>query len=408
MTGLNLTAAISPDGRRLVFPARGPDGKQQLATRLLDQAQPTLLPGTEDGGDPFFSPDGQWIGFFAGGKLKKISVQGGAPVMLCYTAPRFGYGASWGEDGTIAASIGNLDPLSLDSRRRGQLKPLTKLGTGEVSHRWPQILPGGSAVLFTASSSASTVGRTPTSKQFRLKTGETKICAARRILSAAICPRGYLVYLHQGVLFGVRFDPDRLEVQARPCRFWKMWLPIRPPAAASSIFSQHGNIGVPGGQGRGSDMAGGLARQFRENAASARHAGRIREPRFSPDGRKLAFAQRRRHLHLRPGAGHDEPADVRGQRERAGLGAGWKHIVFQAAAGGIFWVRSDGAGEPQRLLGVPNNGVPWSFSPDGRRLAYYETNPEAGLRHLDAAAGPERSRPSQAGQAGAVSAHASQ
>ena len=66
MTGLNLTAAISPDGRRLVFPARGPDGKQQLATRLLDQAQATLLPGTENGRDPFFSPDSQWVGFFAG------------------------------------------------------------------------------------------------------------------------------------------------------------------------------------------------------------------------------------------------------------------------------------------------------------------------------------------------------
>jgi serine/threonine protein kinase len=76
MTGLNLTAAISPDGRRLVFPARGPNGKQQLATRLLEQAQATLLPGTENSRDPFFSPDSQWIGFFADSKLKKVSLQG--------------------------------------------------------------------------------------------------------------------------------------------------------------------------------------------------------------------------------------------------------------------------------------------------------------------------------------------
>jgi hypothetical protein len=60
LAGFNLTAAISPDGRRLVFAARGPDGKQRLATRLLDQAQATLQPGTENGSDPFFSPDGQW------------------------------------------------------------------------------------------------------------------------------------------------------------------------------------------------------------------------------------------------------------------------------------------------------------------------------------------------------------
>jgi serine/threonine-protein kinase len=88
--------AISPDGRRLVYPACGPDRAQLLATRLLDQAQPTLLPGTEKGRDPFFSPDGQWIGFFASSQLKKISVQGGAPVNLAsttgVTSP---LGASW-------------------------------------------------------------------------------------------------------------------------------------------------------------------------------------------------------------------------------------------------------------------------------------------------------------------------
>jgi serine/threonine-protein kinase len=77
LPGLGLTVAISPDGRRLVFPARGPDGKQRLATRLLDQLQSTLLPGTEEGSDPFFSPDGQWVGFFSNGQIKKVSVQGG-------------------------------------------------------------------------------------------------------------------------------------------------------------------------------------------------------------------------------------------------------------------------------------------------------------------------------------------
>src|SRR6266704_1475426 len=87
--GVNITAAISPDGTRLAFVARGPEGKEQLATRLLDQAKTTLLPGTENAVDPFFSPDGQWIGFFADRKMRKISVQVGAAVMLCdVPAPR--------------------------------------------------------------------------------------------------------------------------------------------------------------------------------------------------------------------------------------------------------------------------------------------------------------------------------
>ncbi len=81
--GPRITAAISPNGARLAFVARGPGGRQQLATRLLDEATATRLAGTENAADPFFSPDGQWIGFFADGKMKKISVQGGAAVTLC-------------------------------------------------------------------------------------------------------------------------------------------------------------------------------------------------------------------------------------------------------------------------------------------------------------------------------------
>jgi serine/threonine-protein kinase len=91
--------AISPDGSRIVFPIRGADGKQLLATRLLDQAAITALPGTENGVGTFFSPDGQWIGFYADSKLKKISLRGGAPVTLT-DASSFG-GASWGENGDI-------------------------------------------------------------------------------------------------------------------------------------------------------------------------------------------------------------------------------------------------------------------------------------------------------------------
>jgi serine/threonine-protein kinase len=106
VTGLNLTVAISPDGRRLVYPARGPDGKELLATRLLDQAQSTLLPGTENGRDPFFSPDGERIGFSANAELKAISVQGGAPVNLGGFPGSIPMGSTWSQDGSIIAAAG--------------------------------------------------------------------------------------------------------------------------------------------------------------------------------------------------------------------------------------------------------------------------------------------------------------
>src|SRR6478672_9799669 len=144
VAGPRITAAISPDGRRLAFVARDAGGKELLATRLLDQPKPVLLAGTEGASDPFFSPEGDWIGFFASGKLKKISVQGGSAVTLCDTVgPR---GASWHPDGFIVA---NLNPSAFSGLMRvsaagGTPQALTKPAEGgEDADRWPQVLPGG-------------------------------------------------------------------------------------------------------------------------------------------------------------------------------------------------------------------------------------------------------------------------
>jgi serine/threonine-protein kinase len=123
--------ASSVRRRRSLRSSRGPDGKQLLATRLLDQAQPTLLPGTENGRDPFFSPEGQWIGFFANAQLKKISVQGGAPVDVG-AASAAAMGASWGQDGKIVTAAGVVLPLSRIPAAGGLRQPLTKLGLGEA------------------------------------------------------------------------------------------------------------------------------------------------------------------------------------------------------------------------------------------------------------------------------------
>jgi len=74
---------LSPDGTHLAFVAADSNKKRQIYVRALDQLQAAALSGTENADDPFFSPDGQWFGFFADGKLKKILVQGGLPITLC-------------------------------------------------------------------------------------------------------------------------------------------------------------------------------------------------------------------------------------------------------------------------------------------------------------------------------------
>jgi serine/threonine-protein kinase len=386
MTGLNLTVAISPDGRRLVFPARGPNGKQQLATRLLDQAQAILLPGTENGRDAFFSPDNQWVGFFADGKLKKISVQGGAPVTLCDAA--FDYGGSWGEDGTIIAALNQTAGLSQVPAAGGRPQPLTKLGKGASSHRWPQILPGGQTVLFTAS--PTVIGMENASVEATsFNSGVTKTLVAEGYLGRylpANGTRGYLVYLHQGVLMAAGLDPTRLELQSTP-------VPLLEDVGASPIQGggQFDVSWAPSGHGTLVYLAGKGATQtwpvmWLDSSGKMQplvaSLGAYTVPRFSPDGRRLA-------LLMSTSSGTDVYVYELERETMTQLTFGghagnptWtpdgKHIVFSSSANGsgIDWIRSDGSGEPERLLAAQNNIVPWSFSPDGRRLAYFETNPE--------------------------------
>jgi serine/threonine-protein kinase len=114
----------------------------------------TELAGTEGASGPFFSPDGQWIAFAAGGKLEKVSVVGSSAVTLI-DAPLFN-GGNWGEDGSIVAALNLSGGLFRIPSAGGAAAPLTKLDAerGERTHRYPQILPGGRAVVFTSNTNS--------------------------------------------------------------------------------------------------------------------------------------------------------------------------------------------------------------------------------------------------------------
>jgi serine/threonine-protein kinase len=377
LPGLNLTAAISPDGRRLVFLARGPDGKQRLATRLLDQPQPTLLPGTEEGSSPFFSPDGQWIGFFSGGHIKKVSVQGGAPVTLGGAINRI-TGAAWAENGDIVASTGITSPLSRFPTNGGTPRPLTKLAPDEIGHRSPQVLPGGNVVIFTSTSSATSFDNARI-EAVSLQTGQVKILHEGGYFGRYL-PSGHLLYVHQGVLFGVKFDPKRLEVHGEPVPLLEN-IPASPAIGGSQFdFSSAGTLLYAAGAGTLTWNVEWLNSSGKMQPLIAAPGSYV-YPRISPDARKLAFTNGP-DLYI-----HDLERNTTSRLSSTGhAGASvWapdgKHLVFQSAASGLrfYWIRSDGSGDPVLLFESPNYMVPSSFSPDGRRLSYHRRNPNTGL-----------------------------
>ena len=381
--GLSTTIAISPDGRRLVFPVRGPDGAPHLATRLLDQARSTLLPGTKNGHDPFFSPDGQWIGFFNGTQVRKVSVQGGTAVTLSNFGSTQQQGGSWCEDGGVVTSLSLSSGLVRVPTAGGKPQTLTTLTPGELTHRWPQVLPGGKVVLFTASSNLSAM-EDASIEAVDLRTGAVKV-VQRGGYYGRYLSSGHLVYVHQGVLYGVPFDSGRLEERGAP-------VPLLDDLAGDSVNGggQYDVSAAPSGAGTLVYLAGkpGIKSWY---VAWLDNSGKtqplIAAPNvyynhaFSPDGRRLALDVGPKGTDIFV---YDLPRATMlrltfdGASDRPVWAPDGRHIIFQSNASrhALWWVRSDGAEQPELLLETRNLLVPWSLAPDGRRLACWEVNPE--------------------------------
>ena len=365
----------------LVFPLGG--------VLELDQLQADPLAGTEGAESPFFSPDGEWLAFFAGGRLKKIAVTGGAAVTLC-DAPQ-GHGGTWARDDTILFTLSGPETLRRISPAGGTPEVFGTLSPGATRQRWTQALPGGQAVLYSEHSigtnwDAANLVVAP------LSGGAPKVVVrgghfGRYVPSGRTSPQrderegGHLIYLQQGTLFAVRFDLTRLETvgQAVPALQGVAGNAITG-AAQLAVSSEGTLVYMPGTATTATRPIDWLTRDGKTAVLRAANAD-WGSPRFSPDGRKLAveiFDGKQRDLWVYewardtltqltfdPGADRYPVWTPDGRR-----------LVFasdRASAGtlNLYWVNADGTGEVTRLTDSPEAQLPWSWHPSGEFLAFH-------------------------------------
>ena len=377
VNGPGTSFVLSPDGGRLVYVAsRGQDA--QLYSRLLNQFDSVAIAGTNGARAPFFSPDGQWVGFVADGALKKISLAGGPPSTLC---PFLGAasGATWGPQETIVFGRRNGGGLMQVSSAGGDPSPLPTVDTdnGEVDHLWPEMTPDGRAVLFTVWSGSVEMAQIAV---VSLETGD------RTMLTGGTQPRyaptGHILFARQNSLWRAPFDASTLVLTGPAA-------PVLEPlqvnvggGAALYTVAHNGSLMYAVGQGFGVDRS--LIWVDREGGEEPLAMDRdlYVQPRVSPDGRMVAF-----------GVFDSDSGDVwihdlvRGTEARltTDLAADsdplWEpsgdRVVFASNRGGqfgLFWKLADGSGNAE-LLTRGRQGrqlAPSAWSADGETLVYFE------------------------------------
>lgn len=369
---------LSRDGSRVAYTVKLASGFA-LDVRDLDQFDSRRVAGSEDASFPLWSPDAQWIAYSTGeGKLKKIPVTGGASVPI--SDGTFVNGADWGDDDRIVFS--ESEGLFRVPASGGVPETLTHLDTAkkETAHTRPQILPGGSKILFTVLSATAT----PQFAVLDLTTHAYRIVAPGGD-NGRYVPTGHLTFVRDGTLYATPFDLDTLTVTGPDVPLIEKVSTLGPDGTGDYTFSPTGLLmyveALP-------DSGSTLARADRKGGITP-IPGQV--PRLwgtgslSPDGRSVANAiaqgqvreiwivdlQRGAPIRLTSDGGFDdEPIwSPDGKRVIYGRSAHDTH--------GLYSVGVDGNTTPRLVLSTPGRATPSSFTPDGKTLLY-QTKDESG------------------------------
>ena len=367
--------ALSPDGTHLAYVATQ-GGPQQIYLRAMDSLEAKAIPGTEGAIDPFFSPDSQWLGFFANGAMGRVAVNGGTPLYLA-AAPN-PYGASWSSEGMIAFAPALQSPILQVSNSGGTPQPLTRLEIDEDANVWPEFLPGGKAMLFNSGGTHMPVVVQLIGKDER-----------RSLIQEGMQPRyaasGHLVYGRGGRLMAVPFDRQRLEVTGAAVPVVEGVLQSVSTGAVQYSVSATGSlVYVPGGVQIAQSRLVWVSRNGTEQPLAA-PAHVYVFPQLSPDGRQVAVTIQ--ELESRVWTYNFSRDTMTRSTFEGDVNVGsvptpdGKRIAFGSFKRpplNLFWQLADGSGGLEQLTTSEDAQIPCSWSPDGKLLAFVQFNPTAG------------------------------
>ncbi|MDQ5870974.1 MAG: protein kinase [Acidobacteriota bacterium] len=388
--------AVSPDGSTVVFRAVE-QGVPRLYRRRLDGSAAKPIAGTEGGSNPFFSPDGQWLGFFAGFELKKVPVAGGSPVGVTRVPP-VTMGAAWGADGKILMTLTPNGFLWSVPEAGGPFTPFTSLdpSRGEHAHLWPQILPDGRTILLaTVLGQDSQDYAASQIVALDLKSGRRKILIEGSPFARYAADE--IVFVRGGSVFRAAFDLSRLSVTG----------PAIPVAERIAIDSGNGVASFEVTRDGALVYADGPPTVDRETVVLRLDrngkettlpipAGSYQGLRLSPDEKTLALekcAAPMCRLFL-----YDLERNVLSPLTTEPGGffcAVWSPDARRVAytrvlTGGpaLYVKNADGSGQPERLTTAPTEErkiaeFASSWSPDGRTFAYSAVTPRGGQAARD-------------------------
>ncbi len=372
--------ALSPDGTHAVYRVLV-EGQPTLVVRPLDALEATVL-YESNASVPFFSPDGAWVGFYDTDDttIKRVAVTGGPALTISEVGAGRMTGATWGEDGTIIFGIVTSSGLWQVPAGGGTPEPLTTLdeSQNESSHQWPELLPGGEAVLFPIRRAGEDADAAQIAVR-HLGTGERRVLVSGGSYPKYV-PTGHLVYAFAGTLRAVPFDLDQLTVTGNPVGVLEGVF-TKVSGAADVAVAQDGSLVYATGVESGV-VPSNLALVDRNGQIERLTAppATYRSPRLSPDGSRLAVGTQ----------GEDQSDiwvyDLSGDTQIRQLTQGgqnfspiWtrdgERVTFVSDRDGgtdIYWQSADGRGVAERLTtaGAEERPNPMSWSPDGRVLAF--------------------------------------